>query len=155
MECVDLIMEFLPECVQIHETQAISIHVRTGIALNGRTDLVILENNVTRPRPADNYCSTTSCLSQTQRLMDCSIAFCRMIMHHHTERLRFSSWRSCSGSVLCTDHQDRQTWIPLSTCGISWRGAFINIIILLKTQVSSGKLSESKRPLFPERQVVA
>lgn len=38
---------FLPECVQAHESHSISIHVWGGIALNGRTELVILDNNVT------------------------------------------------------------------------------------------------------------
>ena len=38
---------FLPECIQSRESHAISIHVWGGITLNGRTQLVILENNVT------------------------------------------------------------------------------------------------------------
>ena len=37
----------LPDCVQVNESQGISIHVWAGIALNGRTELVVLERNVT------------------------------------------------------------------------------------------------------------
>jgi len=39
--------EFLPECVQAHEAHVASIHVWAGITLHGKTDLVILEQNVT------------------------------------------------------------------------------------------------------------
>ena len=39
--------QFLPDCVQIHESQSVSIHVWAGIALNGRTELVVLDRNVT------------------------------------------------------------------------------------------------------------
>ena len=39
--------ELMPECVQLQEHHAISIHVWAGIALNGKTELVILERNVT------------------------------------------------------------------------------------------------------------
>ena len=35
------------DCVQVNESQGISIHIWAGIALNGRTELVVLERNVT------------------------------------------------------------------------------------------------------------
>lgn len=37
---------FLPECVQARESHAVSVHVWAGITLNGKTELVILEQNV-------------------------------------------------------------------------------------------------------------
>ena len=37
---------FQPDCVQMHESQGISVHVWAGIALNGRTELVVLDRNV-------------------------------------------------------------------------------------------------------------
>ena len=39
--------EFEPGCLQLHDSHVISVHVWAGIAVNSKTELVILERNVT------------------------------------------------------------------------------------------------------------
>ena len=96
------------DCVQVNESQGISIHVWAGIALNGRTELVVLERNVT----AETYAEVLqqhSFPSQPQSSVDCRTASYRMTTRPHTERLRSSSGRSSSAFGLCGGQADPRT----------------------------------------------